>query len=228
MEDGIETIFTLPYLNIPITNVLIMSWITMAVIILWAWLSTRKMKLVPTGLQTTAEIVVEAITNFAEGIIGGQAKKFVPYLGTVALFLAISNTAGALFMSTLTGGIIGPSTRGMAIPVALAIMTILLTIGAGIQKKGIMGFIKSLFQPIFVLFPFKVLEFFIKPLSLSMRLFGNILGAYVLMEMILHNLPVILPSFACLYFDLFDGLLQVFVFVLLTALYIAEEVEEEE
>ncbi len=228
MEDGIETIFTLPYLNIPITNVLIMSWITMAVIILWAWLSTRKMKLVPTGLQTTAEIVVEAITNFAEGIIGGQAKKFVPYLGTVALFLAISNTAGALFMSALTGGIIGPSTRGMAIPVALAIMTILLTIGAGIQKKGIMGFIKSLFQPIFVLFPFKVLEFFIKPLSLSMRLFGNILGAYVLMEMILHNLPVILPSFACLYFDLFDGLLQVFVFVLLTALYIAEEVEEEE
>ena len=228
MEDGIETIFTLPYLNIPITNVLIMSWITMAVIILWAWLSTRKMKLVPTGLQTTAEIVVEAITNFAEGIIGGQAKKFVPYLGTVALFLAISNTAGALFMSALTGGIIGPSTRGMAIPVALAIMTILLTIGAGIQKKGIMGFIKSLFQPIFVLFPFKVLEFFIKPLSLSMRLFGNILGAYVLMEMILHNLPVILPSFACLYLDLFDGLLQVFVFVLLTALYIAEEVEEEE
>ncbi len=228
MEDGIEVICTLPYLNIPITNVLIMSWITMAVIILWAWLATRKMKLVPTGLQNTAEIVVETITNFAEDIIGHAGKKFVPYLGTVALFLAISNTAGALFMSTLTKGIVGPSTRGIAIPVALAIMTILLTIGAGIQKKGIVGFIKSLFKPVFVLFPFKILEFFIKPLSLSMRLFGNILGAYVLMEMILHNLPIILPSFACLYFDLFDGLLQVFVFVLLTSLYIAEEVEEEE
>ena len=228
MEDGIKVIFTLPYLNVPITNVVIMSWITMAVIILWAFLSTRKMKLVPTGAQNVAEIAVETITNFVTGIIGEQGKKFAPYIGTVALFLAISNTAGALFMSNLTNGIIGPSTRGIAIPVALAVMTILITIGAGISKKGILGFLKSLFKPTPILFPFKLLEFFIKPLSLSMRLFGNILGAYVLMELIVHNLPIIFPSVACLYFDLFDGLLQVFVFSLLTSLYIAEEVEVEE
>ena len=228
MEDGIEVIFNLPYLNIPITNVVIMSWITMAVLIIWAWVSTRNLKLVPIGKQNVAEIVVETITDFVTNIIGPDGKKFAPYLGTVALFLAISNTAGALFMSELTGGIIGPSTRGIAIPVALAIMTILLTIGAGIQKKGLFGFIKSLFKPIFILFPFNVLEFFIKPLSLSMRLFGNILGAYVLMEMILNSIPIVFPSFACLYFDLFDGLLQVFVFVLLSSLYIAEEVKEEE
>ena len=228
MEDGIEVIFNLPYLNIPITNVVIMSWITMAVLIIWAWVSTRNLKLVPKGKQNVAEIVVETITDFVTNIIGPDGKKFAPYLGTVALFLAISNTAGALFMSELTGGIIGPSTRGIAIPVALAIMTILLTIGAGIQKKGLFGFIKSLFKPIFILFQFNVLEFFIKPLSLSMRLFGNILGAYVLMEMILNSIPIVFPSFACLYFDLFDGLLQVFVFVLLSSLYIAEEVKEEE
>ena len=228
MEDGIEVIFNLPYLNIPITNVVIMSWITMAVLIIWAWVSTRNLKLVPKGKQNVAEIVVETITDFVTNIIGPDGKKFAPYLGTVALFLAISNTAGALFMSELTGGIIGPSTRGIAIPVALAIMTILLTIGAGIQKKGLFGFIKSLFKPKFILFQFNVLEFFIKPLSLSMRLFGNILGAYVLMEMILNSIPIVFPSFACLYFDLFDGLLQVFVFVLLSSLYIAEEVKEEE
>lgn len=228
MGDGIKVIFTLPYLDLPITNVVIMSWITMVVIIAWAWLSTRKMKLVPVGLQNSAELVVEGITNFVTNLIGPLGKKYAPYLGTVALFLAISNTAGALFMSELTEGIIAPSTRGMAIPIALAVMTILITIGAGIQQKGIVGFIKSLFQPIFILFPFKVLEFFIKPLSLSMRLFGNIFGAYVLMEMLIHALPVALPGIACLYFDLFDGLLQVFVFVLLSSLYIAEEVGEEE
>lgn len=228
MEDGIEVIFNLPYLNIPITNVVIMSWITMAVLIIWAWVSTRNLKLVPKGLQNVTECVVETITNFVVNIIGPDGKKFAPYLGTVALFLAISNTAGALFMSELTNGIIGPSTRGIAIPVALAIMTIVVTIGAGIQKKGLFGFFKSLFKPVFILFPFNVLEFFIKPLSLSMRLFGNILGAYVLMEMILNSIPIVFPSFACLYFDLFDGLLQVFVFVLLSSLYISEEVKEEE
>lgn len=228
MEDGIEVMWNLPFFDIPITNVVVMSWIIMAVIILWSIVSTRKLKLIPTGLQNTAEIAVETITNFSESIIGPSGRKFAPYLGTIALFMGLSNTLGALFMSGITGGLVAPPTRGLAIPVALAVMTILIVIGAGIQKKGIIGFIKSLFKPVFFLFPFKVLEFFIKPLSLSMRLYGNILGAYILMEMIIHSLPVVLPSVACLYFDLFDGLLQVFVFVLLTTLYIAEEVEEEE
>lgn len=228
MDDGIRVMWNIPFFDIPVTNVVVMSWIGMAVIIAWALISTRKLKLVPVGLQNTAEIVVESLTNFAEDIMGHAAKKFVPYLGTIALFLAISNTLGALFMSSLTGGLVAPTTRGLAIPVALAIMTILVVIGAGIQKKGVIGFIKSLFQPVFFLFPFNVLEFFIKPLSLSMRLYGNILGAYVLMEMIIHAVPVVLPSIACLYFDLFDGLLQAFVFVLLTSLYISEEVEDKE
>lgn len=228
MDDGIRVIWNIPGLDIPVTNVVVMSWIGMAIIIVWALVSTRKLKLVPVGLQNTAEIFVETLTNFSENIIGHAGRKFAPYLGTVALFLAFANTLGALFMSELTGGLVAPTTRGLAIPVALAVMTILVVIGAGIQKKGIVGFIKSLFKPVAFLFPFKVLEFFIKPLSLSMRLYGNILGAYVLMEMILHAVPVVLPSIACLYFDLFDGLLQVFVFVLLTSLYIAEEVEDEE
>ena len=78
------------------------------------------------------------------------------------------------------------------------------------------------------MFPFKVLEFFIKPLSLCLRLYGNIFGAYIIMEMIFANLPLVLPAVACMYFDLFDGILQAFVFMLLTTLYISEEVEVEE
>lgn len=228
MDDGIQVIWNIPGLNIPITNVVLMSWIAMALIILWAWVSTRKMKLVPTGLQNSAEIVVETINNFAENVIGKSGRQFAPYIGTIALFLGIVNTIGALFMSELTGGIIAPATRGLAIPVALAVMTILWSIGAGIYKRGLGGFIKKLFEPSPIMFPFNVLEFFIKPLSLTLRLFGNIFAAYVLMEMLMHVLPAIVPSVACLYFDLFDGGLQAFVFVLLTTLYISEEVGEKE
>ena len=228
MDDGVITLFTIPYLDIPITNVILMSWITMAVIIFVAWISTRKMKTIPTGLQNVAEVVVEYVNNFCVKNIGSLGLKYAPYVGTVALFLAISNTAGALFMGELTGGVIGPSTRCMAIPVTLAIMTMIVVIIAGIKEKGILGFFKGLFKPNPILFPFNVLEFFIKPLSLSMRLFGNILGAYILMEMLIQNLPYILPGVACIYFDLFDGLLQVYVFALLTTLYIGGEVSEEE
>lgn len=228
MENHVNVVWEIPYFDIPITNVVVMSWIAMIVIILWALIATRKMKLVPTGLQNTAEIVVEAVTNFTTSFMGKIGKSFAPYVGTVALFLAVSNTLGALFMSTISDGLIAPPTRDLAVPVALAAMTIIIAIGAGIYYKGIKGFIKRLFSPIPFLFPFNLLEFITKPLSLSMRLFGNILGAYILMELLFANLPWAIPSVACLYFDLFDGLLQAFVFVLLTVLYVSEEAKEEE
>ena len=178
MENHVNVVWEIPYFDIPITNVVVMSWIAMIVIILWALIATRKMKLVPTGLQNTAEIVVETITNFTASFLGERGKSFAPYVGSVALFLAIANTLGALFMSTLSDGLIAPPTRDFAIPVALAGMTIIIVVAAGIYYKGLKGFIKRLFSPIPFLFPFNLLEFITKPLSLSMRLFGNILGAY--------------------------------------------------
>lgn len=230
MGDHVLTLWTwnLFGLELPITNVVLMSWITMAVIILWAVLATRNLRQVPRGLQNTAELIVETFNNFATNIIGKDGKKYAAYLGTLTLFLAIANTIGALFMSEITNGIICPPTRTMAVPVALAAMTIVLAIGSGIKKKGIIGFIKRLFKPMPLMFPFNLLEFIIKPLSLSMRLFGNVFGAYIAMELLLNAIPWGLPAVACLYFDLFDGGLQTFVFVLLTAIYVSEEVEEEE
>jgi len=229
MNDGVNVVFNIPYVDLPITNVIVMSWIAMAVIILWAFLATRKMKEVPVGLQNTAEIVIETISNFTEGFMDKQdVKRFVPYIGTIGLFLAIANTIGALFMGELTKGIIAPPARSIGVAAALAIMTIVIAIGAGIHKKGIKGFIKRLFEPLPFLFPFTILEFITKPLSLCMRLFGNILGAYILMELLITSLPLGIPSVACLYFDLFDGGLQAFIFTFLTILYISEEINIEE
>lgn len=205
--------------NIVISEVVVTSWIVMAVIILWAFLATRKMKLVPTGLQNSAEFVVETINKFAINNIGPEGIKYAPYIGALGLFLALANTIGALFIAK-------PPTRELAVAATLAIMTITLVIGTGIKYKGLKGYIKGLFKPMWFMLPFNLLELIIKPLSLCMRLFGNILGAYILMHMIIENIPAIFPSIACLYFDLFDGGLQAFVFVLLTTLYVAEEVGE--
>lgn len=227
MEDAVHTVFEIG--NIPVTNVVIMMWIAMIFIIIWAYLSTKKMQEVPSGLQHTAEVVVEFLNNLVGGIIGNEAaKKFVPYIGTVALFLAVSNTIGALFMGELTNGLIAPPTRTLGVPVALALMTLILAIVSGIRKNGIKAFIKKLFKPFPLMLPFNLLEYITKPLSLSMRLFGNIFGAYVLMELLIASFPAFFPSIACLYFDLFDGLLQTYVFVLLTSIYVSEEYNLEE
>ena len=104
-------------------------------------------------------------------------------------------------------------------------MSILLIQYAGISQKGPKKWLKSFAEPIAVIAPLNVMELFIKPLSLCMRLFGNVLAAFVIMELIKHIIPVALPVPFSLYFDIFDGLLQAYVFVFLTSLYIKEAVE---
>ena len=96
---------------------------------------------------------------------------------------------------------------------------------AGIRKKGVGGWIKSFTEPIAIVTPINILEVFIKPLSLCMRLFGNVLGAFVIMELLKLLVPVALPVPFSFYFDVFDGLIQAYVFVFLTSMYIKEAIE---
>lgn len=84
---------------------------------------------------------------------------------------------------------------------------------------------KRFTKPMAILTPINILEIFIRPLSLCMRLFGNVLGAFVIMELVTLVVPVGVPAILSLYFDVFDGLIQAYVFVFLTSLYIAEAVE---
>ena len=104
----------------------------------------------------------------------------------------------------------------------MAIMSILIVEFAGIRAKGGKGWLKGFAEPIWIVAPINLLEVFTRPLSLCMRLFGNVLGSYVVMELIKLVVPAVLPAVFSCYFDIFDGLIQAFVFVFLTSLYIGE------
>lgn len=104
-------------------------------------------------------------------------------------------------------------------------MSIVLVQYASIHSKGAGGWLKSFKEPMAIVTPINILELFIKPLSLCMRLFGNVLGAFVIMELIKILAPAVAPVPFSLYFDIFDGLIQAYVFVFLTSLYIREAVE---
>ena len=104
-------------------------------------------------------------------------------------------------------------------------MSIVLVQFASIRSKGAGGWLKSFKEPMAIVTPINILELFIKPLSLCMRLFGNVLGAFVIMELIKILMPAVVPVPFSLYFDIFDGLIQAYVFVFLTSLYIREAVE---
>ena len=136
---------------------------------------------------------------------------------TIILYLGVSN------MISLFG--FKPPTKDLNVTAALAIMSMFLIEYSGIRKNGVKHWVKHFAEPVPIVAPIMVLEIVIRPLSLCMRLFGNVLGAFVIMELLKAIIPVIVPIPFSFYFDIFDGLLQAYVFVFLTALFMNEEQE---
>lgn len=214
-----ETAFTIPVFGgVPIAESVVITWVIMAVLLVVSVMMTRNLKVENPGKrQLAVEYCVTWLQNMIKGIIGEEGKQYVSYLATVIIYIAISNLIGLIGMK--------PPTKDMNVTAALAIMSIILIEYAGIHQKGVRKWAKGFTQPVAVVAPLNVLEIFIRPLSLCMRLFGNVLGAFVVMELIKILMPAIVPIPFSLYFDVFDGLIQAYVFVFLTSLFIKEAIE---
>ena len=214
-----ETVFTIPVFGgIDISESVVVTWIIMAVLILAAILLTRNMKIDHISRrQAVAELIVTKLTGMVEGMIGPEGKTYVPYLTTVLLYIGVSNIIG-LF------GFKSP-TKDLTVTIALAVMSIVLVEAAGIYHLGVKKWLHKFVEPVAIVTPINILEVFTRPLSLCMRLFGNVLGAFVIMELIKMVVPFGVPAVFSMYFDIFDGLLQAYVFVFLTSLYINEAIE---
>ncbi len=215
-----EIAFSIPIgsfqLDIPKTTVT--QWIIMAVLILLAFIFTRNLKVVPTGKQALLETFLEMLYKLFYGVLGEHGKKYIPYMMTLIIFIGSSNIMGIFHMA--------PPTKNINATAALAVMSIVLIQYASIKHRGVGGWLKHFGHPNKIVTPLNVFELVIKPFSLCMRLFGNILGAFIVMELIIYCIPVGVPAVFSLYFDLFDGLLQAYIFCFLTSLYISEAIED--
>ena len=218
-ELEIETAFTIPLFGgIPVTETVVVMWIIMAVMIVGGFLVTRNFKVENCSKrQLVVESVYKMLDGFFRGLVGEKGAAFIPYLIIIICFLFISNLFGIFGVK--------PPTKDLSLTGVLAVMSIVLIQVAGIKARGTKGWLKSFGAPTPVVLPINILELGIKPLSLCMRLFGNVLGAFVIMQLIEAIVPVFLPPVISLYFDLFDGGIQAYVFTFLTALYIQEAVE---
>ncbi|MDP4179835.1 MAG: F0F1 ATP synthase subunit A [Bacillota bacterium] len=226
-------------LKIPISDSIIVMWMIMVALVVLAIIFTRNLRMVPTGKQNVAESIVDFVNNFTKGSLGHHWKPFAPYFGTMILFLLFSNivsifnvlptgkaiaeATGLSFLGKLPE--IAPPTKDIDITATMAIMSIIIVLFASIKIKGVKGWLKTFVTPLPLMLPFKIMEYFVRPLSLCLRLFGNILAAFTIMELIYIAEPFLIPGIFSLYFDLFDGGLQAYIFVFLTSLYIAEAIE---
>ena len=218
-ELNVETVFTIPLFGgIPVAESVVVTWIIMAVLVALSLFLTHGMKV--TGIskrQAFTEWAVTSLEKIVQGFVGEEGRAYVPYLATVLVYIGTANLVGMF-------GFKSP-TKDMNVTAALALMSIILIEAAGIRYRGAKGWLHSFAEPVAIVAPINVLEVFIRPLSLCMRLFGNVLGAFVVMKLIEAVVPVVVPLAFSLYFDVFDGLIQAYVFVFLTSLFIKEAIE---
>ncbi len=219
-ELNCKTVFTIQIgdIKIPVAESTVITWVIMALVLIISFALTRDLKVHNIGKrQLVAETIVKGLEKFVTGMIGEEGKEYVPYLCAVLVYIGVSNIIGLFGMK--------PPTKDLNVTAGLALMSIILIQYAGIHKKGVRGWFRSFKEPMVIVTPINILELFIKPLSLCMRLFGNVLGAFVIMELIKKLVPIALPVPFSFYFDVFDGLIQAYVFVFLTSLFIKESME---
>jgi F-type H+-transporting ATPase subunit a len=215
----------------------------MAVLIILSLIFVRNLKTIPVGKQNVVELIVDTINNIIKGSIGHHWKSFAPYFGTILLFLVFANVSGLFsllptaeelykltgneFFENLPQFAIAAPTKDLNITLGMALMSVLLVLFAGIRFRGVKGWLHSFIEPSPVMVPFHILDYGTRTLSLSLRLFGNMLAGYIIVEMVYEATIFIKPilPLASFFFDVFDAILQAYIFVFLSTIYIKEAIE---
>lgn len=210
-------------------QVFLVSWFVIALIVIFAFLGSQNAKAIPEpqSFQNFMESVVDFTEEIAVNQLGeSEYRPWLPFIGTLFLFIFGCNWAGALIpwkLIELPSGELAAPTNDINTTVALALLTSVTYFFAGIQKKGL-GYFKRYLQPTPVLLPINILEDFTKPLSLSFRLFGNILADELTVTVLTMLVPLIIPL-PIMVLGVFASSIQALIFSTLAAAYIAEAVE---
>ena len=201
---------------------LIMTWITMAIVILIAFLATRSLKMVPTGAQNIVEAIIVWLREQVATNLGPKGDFLCPLIVTLFLFLLVSNWLGLVpFMASPTNDL--NTTLGLALLIVIMVHVL------GVYMKG-MHYIGHFFKPFPIFVIINVIEEIAKPITLAFRLFGNILAGEILIIILLKLVPIWMPipSVIWLAFSIFIGGVQAFIFTSLSMAYLANAVKESE
>ncbi len=211
--------------TVDITAGIIIEWVVIVVLAMAAYALTKNLKLKPNKTQAAVENIYQLLKDFIVNTMGKEYESFVPYIGTLMIYLLVLNWIGAIGFK--------PPTSDVSTTASFAIVTFLVVNINAIRKNGLLGYGKAYFHPFVPMLPLNLLERVMLPITLALRLFGNMFAAVVLVDLVYSGLrsigvfaqlgiPIILHG----YFDLFDGVLQMVVFSMLTMINIKNVAEE--
>jgi F-type H+-transporting ATPase subunit a len=207
-----------------VPDYIVMCLIIALFLILFLGLSSRKLSLVPSKRQSILELIIHAFEGLLVDTIGEEGKKYLPLIATVGLFILFSNLLG------LVPGFMSPTSK-LNVTVGCALVVFVYYHFQGIRAQGFLKYLKHFAGPVPLLaplmVPIEIISHFSRPVSLSVRLFGNIFAEEVLIIIMASIIPFFLPL-PFMAIAIFTAVIQAFVFVLLACIYIAGAVAHEE
>lgn len=199
--------------GIPVTNTVTTTWIMMGILISAAYFISSRLKTTPGTVQHIVEYFIVSIDNLIKTMIGKETNRFLPLVATLALMIGTANLMGII------PGMI-PPTHDINTPLAFALVVFFSVPYFGIRVLGFKQYSSHYFSPSIVFFPIHLVSEFTRVISLTFRLFGNIIGEEIIIAVLFVLTPLFLPV-PMLVFSLFTGILQAFIFTVLTIVYIS-------
>ena len=197
-----------------------MTWAVFIMILAFGFFATKNRGIIPGPIQAMGELFINQLYGLTEDAMDKElGQKYGPLICALFLFLLLSNWAGLLpFMEE--------PTKDLNTPLSMGLMGFFIAHYAGIRAKGFKGYIKEYFEPIFFMMPLNLIGELAKVVSISFRLFGNIMGGSIIILVVSHLIySILLPPFLNAFFTIFVGAIQAFVFTMLTIVYIAVQVK---
>ena len=210
-------------------DTLVTMWLSMSILIVVAFLTTRKMSIVPTRLQIISESIINYFGDLASSNMGDkESKKHLPLLLTLFLFILTANLVGQLpwrLIHLHTGELASPN-NDINMTAAMAIIVLIYYVFFGVRKKGLKFFIHSFKVDGIIVALVDLLELVVRPFSLALRLYANILAGEILVFTFASMCAYFLPL-PFMFFEVFVALIQALVFTLLSTTYISLAVSED-
>ena len=208
-----------------VTGEVILMWIILAVLAVVSWAVTRRLKERPGKFQNMVETGVEYLDNFFSGLLGKKkSRQYFCFLATMFIFIIFSNYSGLIPGVGATPYFKAP-TASLSVSIALGLISFVFLQVAGL-RTGVKHYFKRFVSPIFIMLPLLVLDEFIKPASLALRLYGNVFGEETVLEELYHLLPIGAPIIMLVLSLLFCAI-QAVVFTMLVSIYLDELTEAE-
>ncbi len=201
-------------------DAIIMAWLVIIILIVFGFLAARKKALLPGPLQLMGELVVSKLFQLTEDALDEKlAPKYAPLIAATFMFMLLCNWIGMIPH-------LSEPTKDLNTPLSMGLLGFVIAHHAGIKAKGFKKYAKAYFEPVFFMMPLNLIGEMAKIVSISFRLFGNIMGGSIIILVVSYLVyNILLPPLLLAFFGLFVGAIQAFVFTMLTVVYISVQVK---